>query len=85
MLTRCIALELAPDVRVNGLALGLFQSDLIAGTCAPEKIARVVDETPLGRAGTFGEVTDAVLFMVSDAAGFVTGQTLIIDGGRNLG
>jgi 3-oxoacyl-[acyl-carrier protein] reductase len=85
MLTRCIALELAPDVRVNGLALGLFQSDLIAGTCAPEKIARVVDETPLGRAGTFGEVTDAVVFMVSDSAGFVTGQTLIIDGGRNLG
>ena len=85
MLTRCVARELAPDVRVNGLALGFFEYGLVEKLYTSEQKLRLVNETPLRRLGSLGEVTDAVVFMASDAAGFITGQTLVIDGGRNMG
>ena len=82
MLTKCAALELAPDVRVNGLALGYIRSDLLEDVFSAEQIAAVVAATPLGRMGEIGEITDAVKFLASDAAAFITGQTIVIDGGR---
>ena len=82
MLTKCAALELAPQVRVNGLALGFFDSPLVGELYSAEQVAGVVGETPLNRTGEFGEISAAVKFLASDAASFITGQTPIIDGGR---
>ena len=82
MLTKCAALELAPAVRVNGLALGFFRSALVEDVFSAEQIAAVVGQTPLARMGEIGEVTAAVKFLASDASSFITGQTIVIDGGR---
>ena len=84
MLTRCAALELAPAVRVNGLALGFIRSTLVEDVFSAKQIAAVVDQTPLARLGEFEEVTAAVKFLASDASSFITGQTIVIDGGRNM-
>lgn len=81
MLTKCAALELAPYVRVNCLALGFFRSEAVERLFSEEQIAAVVDGTPLQRMGEFNEITSAVRFFASDASSFITGQTIIIDGG----
>ncbi len=82
MLTKCAALELAPAVRVNGLALGFFRSALVEDVFGAEQITAVVGQTPLARMGEIGEVTAAVKFLASDASSFITCQTIVIDGGR---
>ena len=82
MLTQCAALELAPSVRVNGLALGFFASPLVDQLYSPEQQAAARAATPLGRMGDFAEVSDAVKFFASDDSAFITGQTVIMDGGR---
>ena len=82
MLTQCAALELAPSVRVNGLALGFFASPLVDELYSPAQQAAARDATPLGRMGAFAEVSEAVKYFASDASAFITGQTVIIDGGR---
>ena len=82
MLTKCAALELAPDVRVNGLAVGFIRSDLLEAVFSTDQIAAVVDQTPLARMGEFEEIAAAVKFLASDASSFITGQTIVIDGGR---
>ncbi|MFT4171002.1 MAG: pteridine reductase [Rhodocyclaceae bacterium] len=80
-LTRALAIELAPGVRVNGVAPGPIEwpED---GQFAPDAQARIVDHTLLGRVGTASEVADAVRFLLLDAA-YVTGQILAVDGGRS--
>ncbi len=76
-LTRQLAREYAASgIRVNAVCPGLIADDDLPGT-APAQI-------PLGRAGTPQDVANAVLFLCSDAAAFMTGQTLIIDGGASL-
>ncbi|HEU0335772.1 MAG TPA: SDR family oxidoreductase [Gaiellaceae bacterium] len=75
MLTRVLARALAPDVRVVGVAPGPVAVE--PGT--EERRAR---ETMLGRVGTPDDVADAVLYLAS--AGFVTGTTVVVDGGRLL-
>ncbi|MGQ0612891.1 MAG: SDR family oxidoreductase [Planctomycetaceae bacterium] len=78
-LTAGMARELAPRVRVNGVAPGA--ATLEEGT-PPDKVARVIQATPLGRLGGEESVVSAVLFLVDND--FVTGQTLTVDGGRSL-
>jgi NAD(P)-dependent dehydrogenase (short-subunit alcohol dehydrogenase family) len=82
MVTKCAALELAPHVRVNGLALGFFRSEAVERYFTEAQVAEVVDATPLQRMGEFNEITAAVKFLVSGDSAFITGQTIIIDGGR---
>ncbi len=82
MLTRCSALELGPAVRVNALAVGFVDSPLVRELYDEASIRQVVDETPLARPGRFAEIARTVRFFASDAASFITGQTLIVDGGR---
>jgi 3-oxoacyl-[acyl-carrier protein] reductase len=82
MLTKCAALELAPHVRVNCLALGFFRSEAVEKYFTEEQIGNVVDATPLRRMGEFKEITSAVRFLASEASSFITGQTIVIDGGR---
>jgi pteridine reductase len=81
MMTLALARELAPDIRVNGVAPGavLWPESGKAYTDQAELVAR----TPLRRSGTPGEVANAVLFLLRDAT-FTTGQILAVDGGRSL-
>jgi pteridine reductase len=80
-LTRALALELGPEVRVNAVAPGAiaWPED---GQFAPDERARVVATTPLERLGAPAEVARAVHFLVT--APFVTGQVLAVDGGRSI-
>jgi 3-oxoacyl-[acyl-carrier protein] reductase len=79
--TRALARELGPrNIRVNSLAPGYFDSDMVAGLSERQRRA-IVRNTPLGRLGAIDEIAAAVLFLLSPAAGFITGQTIVIDGG----
>jgi pteridine reductase len=77
MLTRCLALELAPHIRVNGVAPGTV---LFPEGYGEEERERVVSRIPLGRVGTPQDVVEAVAYLAT--APFVTGQILAVDGGR---
>ncbi|MBV8032433.1 MAG: pteridine reductase [Betaproteobacteria bacterium] len=80
-LTRSLALELAPQVRVNGVAPGAiaWPED---GQFASEERERILRTTPLGRTGTPEDIAQAVHFLA--CAPFVTGQLLAVDGGRSV-
>ncbi len=82
--TKALAKELGPSgIRVNCLCPGVIDTDMNAmhGKVVMDALA---DETPLGRIGTPEEVAEAVYFLASDAASFITGQVLGIDGGFAL-
>lgn len=79
--TRALARELGPrNIRVNSLAPGYFDSDMVAALGERQRRA-ILRNTPLGRLGTIDEIAAAVLFLLSPAASFITGQTIVIDGG----
>ncbi|MDE3086367.1 MAG: SDR family oxidoreductase [Acidobacteriota bacterium] len=85
-LTASAALEYAPDVRVNAVAPGMIRTNLTSVLLdyIPDMVAHYEDITPLHRIGTPEDVADVVVFLCSDAARFVTGQTLVVDGGMTL-
>ena len=79
--TRALARELGPkNVRVNSLAPGYFASDMVDGLAERQR-QKLVRSTPLRRLGTIDEIADAALFLISPAASFITGHTLVVDGG----
>jgi 3-oxoacyl-[acyl-carrier protein] reductase len=79
--TRSLARELGPmGIRVNAVAPGLVETELIA-TLKAEVVTAIVKSTSLGRIGTGDEVAEAVLFLASARASYVTGQCLVVDGG----
>jgi len=79
-LMRTLALELAPDVRVNAVAPGTV---LPPESMSADAVARLVRQIPLGRHGTADDVAQAVLYLAQ--APFVTGEEIIVDGGRTVG
>jgi 3-oxoacyl-[acyl-carrier protein] reductase len=82
--TKALAKELGPyGVRVNAVAPGLIDTDMIAGL-SPDRSRAMVERIPLGRLGRADEVADLVSFLASDRAGYITGQTFGIDGGLVL-
>ena len=80
-LTRQLALELAPGVRVNGVAPGVVRTRL-AEALWKEHEEEVAGQTPLGRIGEPEDIGDAVAFLASEEASWITGETLLIDGGQ---
>jgi 3-oxoacyl-[acyl-carrier protein] reductase len=79
--TRSLARSLAPAVRVNEVAPGWIATAFAEREMTPEYHAWVVAQTPLGRFGTPEDVARAAVFLCSDEAAFVTGQTLKVNGG----
>ena len=82
MLTRCMALELGPKIRVNGIGLGFVDSPLVREVFSAEQIDEVLATTPLGRMTTMEETAAFVKLLASDSTAFVSGQTIMFDGGR---
>ncbi len=86
MLTRALAVELAPhNVQVNGIAPGFFNTDMNAALVANAEFSSwVAKRTPAGRWGNPPEVAGAAVFLASDAAAYVTGHVLFVDGGFSV-
>jgi NAD(P)-dependent dehydrogenase (short-subunit alcohol dehydrogenase family) len=89
-LTRCAALELAPlGVRVNAVNPGVTVTNLHRRSGMGEQqyaafLERSKATHPLGRPGNPGEIASMILYLASDQAGWMTGETIPIDGGRHL-
>jgi len=84
-LTKSAALELAPFIRVNSVSPGFVETPLTAGLFDLEGVrAGLESRTPLGRIGQPDEVASVVAFLCSDAAAYVTGHDLVVDGGAHL-
>jgi pteridine reductase len=86
-MTRSLALELAPAVRVNGVAPGPIEwpaaTDVAAGHIPDAEQARILASTPLRREGGVEAIAGAVSFLFCDAD-FITGQIIAVDGGRSI-
>lgn len=81
--SRGLAVSLAPEVRVNAVSPGaILWPD---GGIDPAVQARLLAQTPLGRVGEPADIAATVAWLLSETAGYVTGQTLHVDGGRALG
>ncbi len=82
-LTLGLAKELGPaGVRVNAVRPGLIETDIHASAGAPDRVARLVGNVPLGRAGSAAEVAQTIVWLASDDASYVSGALLDVGGGR---
>lgn len=84
-LTRTLALELGPaGILCNSIAPGTIATEMVEGLMAANPVLkeRLVSKAPLGRIGTVAEAALPIVFLLSDAASFLTGQTIVVDGGR---
>ncbi len=82
-LTRQFAMELAPSVRVNGVAPGLVRTHL-AKALWEENEKAISEFMPLGRIGEPEDIARSVVFLASDASSWLTGQTVVVDGGATI-
>jgi NAD(P)-dependent dehydrogenase (short-subunit alcohol dehydrogenase family) len=84
-LTQTAAVELAPSVRVNAVAPGMIHTPLTEIVVANDEWRSAAESgTPLGRVGHADEVAEVIAFLSSDAASYITGQTIVVDGGSVL-
>ena len=82
-LTKALALALGPHITVNAICPGWIKTDMIADT-DPEVEQRILAETALRRWGTTDDVAGAAVFLASSEADFITGELLIVAGGRGM-
>ncbi|MEV7629769.1 SDR family oxidoreductase [Actinoplanes sp. NPDC089786] len=81
--TRSWAAEWGSDnVRVNGIAPGNVSSDNVTEFIGAERFQTMAESNPLGRLGTPEEIAEVIVFVASDRASFLTGQTILVDGGH---
>jgi NAD(P)-dependent dehydrogenase (short-subunit alcohol dehydrogenase family) len=84
-LTSSLASEHAADgIRINAIAPGYILTDLTRAVAAPERLAEWAGMTPLKRMGSPDEIASVVAFLASDAASFMTGTTVVADGGYTI-
>jgi NAD(P)-dependent dehydrogenase (short-subunit alcohol dehydrogenase family) len=83
-LTRTLAADLAPGVRVNAIAPGLVKTDMARALWEPAEEA-IAARMPLRRLGEPDDIANAALFLTSDLGSWITGQTIVVDGGALLG
>jgi NAD(P)-dependent dehydrogenase (short-subunit alcohol dehydrogenase family) len=83
-LTKVMALSLAPHgIRVNAIGPGSINTEMLAATIADSAArGRILSRTPLGRIGEPAEIAAIAVFLASDEASYITGQTIYADGGR---
>lgn len=84
-MTRTMAVEFGPQgICVNSIAPGTITTELVQQLmdANPPLAQKFVDKTAIGRVGTVDEAAWPIVFLLSDAAGFMTGQVMLIDGGR---
>lgn len=87
-MTRAMAVDLSPQgIRVNCIAPGFIATDMSAKALDndPERKNRVLSRTPMGKLGTPADVAEAVYFYATEAAKYVTGTVLPVDGGNSIG
>jgi len=86
-LTRSLAVNLAPNINVNAICPGWTDTDMAAQQekTEPQRRGMVIAESLLKRTGRPEEIANAVLFLASDESDFITGEALIVSGGRPIG
>ncbi|MGC8751880.1 SDR family NAD(P)-dependent oxidoreductase, partial [Hydrotalea sp.] len=87
-MTRAMAVELSPmGIRINCIAPGFIATEMSAKALNndPDRLSKVITRTPMGKLGMPEDVADAALFLASDAAKFITGTILTVDGGNAIG
>lgn len=82
-MTTGLAREVAREgIRVNAVSPGMIETEIHASAGMPDRVARLAPSVPMGRGGKPEEVAEAVLWLLSDAASYVTGTSLRVSGGR---
>ena len=80
-MTRNLAQDFAPHVRINAIEPGSILTDALQPFLTPERTAAMLERTPLARLGEVQDIAAAVLFLASPASGWITGKVLGVDGG----
>jgi NAD(P)-dependent dehydrogenase (short-subunit alcohol dehydrogenase family) len=87
-MTKAMAVELSPQgIRVNAIAPGFIATEMSAKALNsdPERKQKVLSRTPMGFLGETADIGEAALFLASDAAKYITGVSLRVDGGNSVG
>ncbi|OGG58850.1 hypothetical protein A2765_00515 [Candidatus Kaiserbacteria bacterium RIFCSPHIGHO2_01_FULL_56_24] len=82
-LTASMAKEFAPHIRVNAVAPGFTETETTKEAWT-ERIYKQISSTPIGRAAKPEEIAEVILFLASDKTNYITGQTVIVDGGYSI-
>lgn len=81
-LTRSASVELGPrGIRVNAIAPSTVATEGVVAILAPETLDKRISQTPMGRLGTTEDIAETALWLAGERSGFVTGQSLAVDGG----